>query len=108
MSSAVCVLEGASTSMLANLFDADDEERGVFATLRSKGRFSGTTWGCVGVASKASVGGEEEITITDRQRLKRAGSATCGRRRRRRRASRESVGAGAVGDVRLAPASRLG
>lgn len=68
---------------------------------------TGTTWGCVGVASKASVGGGEEIT-TDRQRLKGAGCAAFGRRRRRRRVSRESVGAGAVGDVRLAPASRLG
>lgn len=67
---------------------------------------TGTTWGCVGVASKTSVNGGEEIR-TERNRTKRVESGKCCRRKRRR-GSRESVGAGAVGDVRLAPASRLG
>lgn len=67
---------------------------------------TGTTWGCVGVASKTSVNGGEE-TRTERERAKRVESGKCCRRKRRR-GSRESVGAGAVGDVRLAPASRLG
>lgn len=75
--------------------------------MRLKFSVTGTTWGCVGVASKASVGGGEEIS-TNEEQTSRAGSTFGRRRRRRRRGSRESVGAGALGDVRLAPASRLG
>lgn len=64
----------------------------------------GTTWGCVGVANKVSTGGAEEGT-TERQVVS---GSTCATVERRKPGSREYEGAGAVGDVRLAPASRLG
>ena len=61
---------------------------------------SGTTWGCVGVANKVSTGGAEEGT-TERQVV----CATVGRRVQ---GSPKCASESAVGDVRLAPASRLG
>lgn len=65
---------------------------------------AGTTWGCVGVANKVSTGGAEEGT-TERQVVS---GSTCATVERRKPGSQVCEGAGAVGDVRLAPASRLG
>lgn len=65
----------------------------------------GTTWACVGVASKSRYLGGEEKDKTGRQLARTRASPARGRRRG---GSPESADAGAVGDVRLAPASRLG
>lgn len=62
----------------------------------------GTTWAYVGVASEPSLGGERK-NKTERQSARKRASP-----RGRRRGSPENAGAGTVGDVRLAPASRLG
>lgn len=79
----VLVRERVSSSMLANLF--------------------GTTWACVGVASEPSFRDEEDKTGRQSAR-KRANPHG----KRVRGGSPENAGADAVGDVRLAPASRLG
>lgn len=63
----------------------------------------GTTWACVGVASEPSLRGEEDKTGRQSAR-KRANPQG----RRIRGGSPENAGVDAVGDVRLAPASRLG
>lgn len=64
---------------------------------------AGTTWACVGVASEPFLRDEEDKT--GRQSAwKRANPHG----RRVRGGSPENAGADAVGDVRLAPASRLG
>lgn len=65
--------------------------------------FAGTTWAYVGVVSKPSLG-DERKNKTGRQSARKRASP----RGRRRRGSPENAGAGTVGDVRLAPASRLG
>ncbi|TGZ57401.1 Uncharacterized protein DBV15_05794, partial [Temnothorax longispinosus] len=62
-----------------------------------------TTWACVGVASEPSLR-EEEYKTGRQSAWKRANPHG----RRVRGGSPENAGADAVGDVRLAPASRLG
>lgn len=63
------------------------------------------TWAYVGVASEPSLGGEGK-NKTGRQSTRKRASLRG--RRGRGRGSPENAGAGTVGDVRLAPASRLG
>lgn len=65
---------------------------------------TGATWACVGVAS------ERFLRYDKRNKAEKQSGSTWKNptRGRRRKGRPESADAGAVGDVRLAPASRLG